>query len=271
MPRLVRNDVALAYEDVGRGGPPVMLVHAWAGNRTWMRYQLEHLRHGHRVISIDLRGFGESDRPAQAYTVAGFADDVAWMAAQLQLERPVLMGHSMGGSVVLEAAARHPGLASAVVILESLVVAPPALVAGFRPLLDAMRTPAFTSALTQFAEGLLGPYLPTPQRTAIIDTMVASPPHVLVSALEDLLDHDSASAAAACKVPTLYVSSGPWYTDVARFKQLCPTLITAQLVGCGHYFPLEVPDQVNPMISRFLETQVRRAGPGSAATGLTPA
>ncbi len=82
--------------------------------------------------------------------------------------------------------------------------------------------------------------------------MLACSPAVLLSALDDLLDHDSARAAAACKVPTLYVSSGPWYTDVTRFKQLCPTLSTAQLVGCGHYFPMEIPDQAWPYLWREL-------------------
>ncbi len=165
MPRLIRDDVALAYEDSGAGARTVVLLHAWGGNRTWMRHQFEYLRRRHRVVSVDLRGFGESDRPDQAYSVAGFADDVAWMVEQLGLERPALVGHSMGGSVALEAAARHDGLASAVVILESLVVAPPELVAGFRPVRDALRTPAFEPALTQFAEGLLGPYFISPERT----------------------------------------------------------------------------------------------------------
>jgi hypothetical protein len=55
------------------------------------------------------------------------------------------------------------------------------------------------------------------------------------------------------QMPILYVSSGPWYTDVGRFKELCPQLVTGQTVGGGHYFPLEIPEQVNLMLERFLK------------------
>jgi pimeloyl-ACP methyl ester carboxylesterase len=75
--------------------------------------------------------------------------------------------------------------------------------------------------------------------------------------LESVLSYDSAGAAAACKIPTLYVSSGPWYTDVQQFKELCPQFVTAQIIGAGHYFPLEVPDQLNPIIARFIQIHVK--------------
>jgi pimeloyl-ACP methyl ester carboxylesterase len=264
MATLKRDGVGLAYEEAGSGNPPVMLAHPWGGDRTWMRPVLERLRKRHRVVSVDLRGFGESDKPEQPYKMTSYADDLAWMAGELGLERPVLIGHSMGGSVVLEAAARHPNLASAVVILESLVVAPPPLVDGFRPLLDAIKTPgAFAPALTQFTEQLTGPFFDPRDRAAMTATITSCAPHVMISCLEDIVADDHSSAAAKCKVPVLYVSSGPWYTDVARFKELCPTLVTAQLVGCGHYFPLEVPDQLHPILARFIETQVVRRAPAT--------
>lgn len=259
MPKLSRDGVGLAYEEAGSGSPPAMLVHAWGGDRTWMRSPFDRMRKRHRVVAVDLRGFGESDRPEQAYTMAGYADDLAWMAGELRVEKPVLIGHSMGGAVVLEAAARHPTLASAIVILEGLVVAPPALVDGFRPMVGALKSPAFAPALTQFTEQLTGPFFDPRDRVAMIDKMVANAPHVMISSLEDLLADDRSDAAGRCKIPVLYVSSGPWYTDVDRFKGLCPTLTTAQLVGCGHYFPMEVPDQLVPIIGRFIETQVVRA------------
>lgn len=256
MPMLLRNGVRLAYEEAGSDDPPVMLVHALGGDRTWMRPLLERLRSRHRVVAVDLRGFGDSDRPEQPYTIGGFADDLAWMASALRLERPVLVGHSLGGAVVLEAAARDPALASAIAMLEALVVSPPPLVAGFRPVLDALRGPGFTSALTELGLRLLGPYVEPRERSAIVDRMTANVPHVMISSLESALAYDGTSAAARCKLPALYVSSGPWYTDVARFRELCPTLVTAQLVGCGHYFPIEVPDQLHPIVARFIDTQV---------------
>lgn len=259
MPKLIRDGVALAYEEAGSGHPPIMLAHCWGGDRSFMRPQLEQFRRRHRVVSVDLRGFGESDKPDQAYAVEGFADDLAWMAKELRLEKPVVVGHSLGGTVVLEIAARHPTLVSGVVILEALVVAPPPVADGFRPLLDAIKAPAaYTPALTQFTDQLTGPFFDLADRAHIAETMIANPSNVMISALEHLLKHDSAGSAARCKVPVLYVASGPWYTDVARFKALCPTLTTAQLVGCGHYFELEVPEQLNPIVERFIETQIVR-------------
>jgi pimeloyl-ACP methyl ester carboxylesterase len=256
MPELERDGVPLAYGDSGEGDPPVVLLHAWGGDRTWMREQADDLSKRHRVVSPDFRGFGESAKPEQNYTVGGFADDIAWMVEQLQLTKPVIIGHSMGGSVALEIAARHPDLASAIIILEALVVAPVELVDGFRPVLDAIKTDAFTPALTQLTNQLTGPFFAEDQRKQMVETITQQRPDVMISSLQDLLDNDSTAAAAECKVPTLYVASGPWYTDVARFKELCPALTTAQLVGCGHYFTLEVPEQVNPVINRFIQTNV---------------
>ncbi len=259
MATLSRDGVALHYEDSGEGaGATALLVHGWACDRTSMAPLFDHLRRGRRVVSVDLRGHGESDRPTQPYRVEGFADDLAWMCRALGLGRVAVVGHSLGGSVALEMAARHADVTRAALILEGLVVAPPEMAAGFQPVLAAAEGPDWRAALSGFIDGLLGPHYEPAAAAAFRERMLATPYHVLAPALRGSLEYDSAAAAAEVPrdTPLLYVASGPWYTDVARFRSLAPQLVTAQLVGCGHYFCTEVPEQVNPIVERYLRVYV---------------
>ena len=83
--------------------------------------------------------------------------------------------------------------------------------------------------------------------------MLTTPRHVLVSAIENIFSWDSGRAVARCKVPALYIGSTNPRSDVRRFAAACPTLVHGQIIGSGHFLQLEVPDQVNAMIRRFLD------------------
>ena len=101
-----RDGVALAYDEAGHGDPPLLLVHCWTCDHTFFAPQFHYFRRTHRVVAVDLRGHGASDKPGQDYTVAGFVDDLVWLCGQLELTKPVVIGHSMGGNIALELAAR---------------------------------------------------------------------------------------------------------------------------------------------------------------------
>ena len=163
----------------------------------------------------------------------------------------------MGGTIALDTAVRCPDLVSGVVILEALVVAPTALVDQFRPVLDGIKGPAYEAVMRQFNEQLLGPTFDAREKATFLERMVKTPQHAAASALEDLLRYDSASAATKCKAPIVYVSSGPWYTDVQRFRELCPQLVTAQTVGSGHHLQWQAADQVNAIIDGFISAYVK--------------
>jgi pimeloyl-ACP methyl ester carboxylesterase len=125
--QLRRQGVALAYEEAGSGAPPLVLVHDLAADHTCFASQFAHFGARHRVVAVDLRGHGQSDRPDQACTVALLADDLAWLCYELGLFRPVLLGHGLGGLVALDLAARYPDLPAAIVAVLAAPVSSAAL------------------------------------------------------------------------------------------------------------------------------------------------
>jgi pimeloyl-ACP methyl ester carboxylesterase len=71
-------------------------VHCWCGDHTHLAPQFDYFGRTHRVVAVDLRGHGASDKPMQEYAVAGFADDLAWLCDQLGVVKPVVVGHKHG-------------------------------------------------------------------------------------------------------------------------------------------------------------------------------
>ena len=103
------DGVRIAYETHGRGAVAVVLVHGWSCDRTYWREQIAPLAAQFQVVTVDLAGHGASGRNRRAWTIASFGGDVAAVVEKLGLRRAVLVGHSMGGDVIAEAARALPG------------------------------------------------------------------------------------------------------------------------------------------------------------------
>ena len=257
MPFASRDGVALAYERHGGALPPVVLIHGWCCDRSYLAPQAAHFAAaGRAVVELDLRGHGESDRPQQDYPIEGFADDVAWLLGALAIERPILVGHSMGGIIAYDVAARYPELASAIVMIDSAVVLPEHARAAIPPFLEKLRRPDYAAVVADYVGSAL--FVPTDdpdRKAAILAAMAAAPYHVLVSAYAGLADYDAERGTGRVAVPALYIGADEPSPrcDLARLAKLVPQLQTGRTVGAGHFCQLEVPEQVNAMIDRFLK------------------
>jgi pimeloyl-ACP methyl ester carboxylesterase len=104
------DGVGLRLREWAGEGVPLLLVHGLASNaRLWDGVAVVLAGAGHRVVSVDLRGHGHSDKPGIGYDVATVAADLLGVIELCELDRPVVAGQSWGGNVVLELAARRPG------------------------------------------------------------------------------------------------------------------------------------------------------------------
>jgi pimeloyl-ACP methyl ester carboxylesterase len=252
---LSRDGVQLAFRAEGTGSPLMLFVHGWCCDHTYFAPQMEHFAARHRVVSVDLRGHGESDKPDQAYTMTGFADDLAWLSEQLEIEPAVIVGHSMGGIIAFEMAARHPDRVSAVVGVDAPMIPANSLRDRAPELLEGLISSAHQDVVRGFVSQ--GMFLPTDdaERSAqIAEHMAQAPQHVMVSALEEtLINYDTEASAAKCTTPALLINSNPHSVNIDRLSELCPHMVFGQTVGSGHFNQLEVPEQVNAMIERFIQ------------------
>jgi pimeloyl-ACP methyl ester carboxylesterase len=251
--RLVRDGVALGYLEAGEGGPPIVLVHGASCDHTYFQPQFEHFRRRHRVLVVDLRGHGASDAPDQAYTPEVYADDLAWICRALGVRRPVVVGHSMGGIAALALAASHPDLPAAIALLDSPLFVPESMRGMASAVVEAIQGPGGMDVWRQILEQSFSPLDDPDRRARILEATGRAPHHVVASSFVHGARWDEAAAARACKVPALYVRASA-LIDLRRFRAACPHLMTGETVGAGHFHQLEVPEQINAMLDRFLRS-----------------
>ena len=254
MPRFHEHDgVTLAFDAAGSGDPPMVFVHGWLCDRSHFAPQFDHFASRHAVLGLDLPGQGDSGRPSPdsgRYGIDAFAKDVLAVASAAGYERPVVVGHSLGAAVALACAAR-PDAVRAAVMVDST------------PILDQAAKSFLTSAVVAIESDTDGDYrrqlfagmfLPTDtvRRDEIITASGRVPGPIAAAAIRGLIDFDGAAAFAAVRVPILSIRSGMPGDPPSALQAACPTITIGQTVGAGHFIQLEVPEQVNHMIERFL-------------------
>lgn len=97
------DGTSIRYDSAGSGDVALVFVHCWTCNRGHWDKQMAYFAPNYRVVRLDLAGHGESGKDRRDYTIPAFAADVRAVVDKLGLKRVILVGHSMGGPVSLEA------------------------------------------------------------------------------------------------------------------------------------------------------------------------
>jgi pimeloyl-ACP methyl ester carboxylesterase len=120
----IDNDV-LSYVELGHG-KPVLAIHGLGGNWAVWLQNLPELASGYRVIAIDLPGFGRSGPSGHGVAISGYSRLVSSLVDELALERPVLVGNSLGGWIAADVALRVPDRVGGLVLVDAGGVVPTA-------------------------------------------------------------------------------------------------------------------------------------------------
>ncbi len=116
---IVVGDLTFHYIQWGEQGPPIIFVHGLTANAFCFQAFADDLAPDHRVFAYDLRGRGDSDKPESGYSVPIHAADLVELIDELELNRPVVVGHSLGALVGLYFAAHYPEKLSKLVLIDA--------------------------------------------------------------------------------------------------------------------------------------------------------
>ncbi len=247
------DGIPVSYEAHGSGEPALVFVHGWSCDRRYWRRQVEHFAGQHRVVAVDLAGHGESGGGRPAWTMPAFGDDVVAVTEWLQLRKTVLIGHSMGGDVVVEAGLRLPDRAIGLVWVDtySSLGAPrdPDEIARFM----APFREDFAATTREFVRGMFVPGSDARVVEWVAAGMSAAPPEIAVDALEHAISNDRAMPALLreLRMPVWAINPDHRPTDIDGLRRHGVNAVL--MAGVGHFLMLEDPDGFNRVLGEVVE------------------
>lgn len=202
-------------------------------------------------MNVDLRGHGRSGRPQIPFTLPVLLQDLEMVLAQNRVDEAVLVGHSLGGRLVLALAAKRPQLAAGVVLLDTAVVEEADYVAQRRRELDA---PDWDAHLRQRVERLFRGSSLSPASRHAAAVMLSTPHEIATWSLDAADAVDAPAALAGLAVPALYIAASTPREERSTLVDLQPRLVFGQTIYSGHFVQLDAGKQVGAMLSCFCDT-----------------
>ena len=242
------DGIPIHFDLAGSGSPAIVFVHGWSCDRTYWRRQVDAFAATNLVVALDLAGHGESGAGRADWTMRAFGDDVAAVIGAADVRDAVLVGHSMGGDVIVETALAVPDRVRALVWVDVYrTLENPRLPEAAQALAEPYRLDFFAKA------GALvrGMFLPTsnPDLVERVATdMASAPPEIAVDVMAHTWGNQRAliEGLARLTVPVTAINPSERPTDVDSLAR--HEVRNVPLAGVGHFPMLEDPDAFNRVL-----------------------
>ncbi|HQN77812.1 MAG TPA: alpha/beta hydrolase [Syntrophales bacterium] len=253
---LSKDGTPVSYEIHGTGEPALVFVHGWSCDGRYWRLQVPCFSKKHRVVVLDLAGHGHSGLSRTQYTMASFGEDVRAVTEAAGAKRVILIGHSMGGAVIAEAARLMPGRVIGLIGVDTLEdieyrMTPEELRKMVAPLEKDFRTES-----RRFVEEMMLPQADPGLREWILSDMSAAPPSVALSAMTEMMTQYVTGEAAGIfdkiRIPVMTVNGDLWPVNYEANRRHMLSYDAIVLKKADHFLMLNRPDEFNRALERAI-------------------
>jgi pimeloyl-ACP methyl ester carboxylesterase len=249
-----KDGTPISYEVHGAGEPALVFVHGWSCDARYWRAQVPYFTKTHHVVIVDLAGHGHSGLTRSVYTMKAFGEDVRAVTEATDSRRVVLIGHSMGGSVIAEAARLMPDRVIGLIGVDTLEnIEYPLTRAEFDQMLAPFKK-NFAAAARQFVQEMLYPDTDPGIREWILADMASAPPDVALSAMNEMMAQYISGEAAGIfdhiRIPVISVNGDLWPIDHAANRRHMLSYEAIVLKGADHFLMIDRAGEFNKALEK---------------------
>lgn len=257
MPRLHVSDIDLHYEITGQG-QPILLIHGLGSSTRGWEEQVPFFSQHYQVMTFDVRGHGESDKPPGPYSIPLFAADTAELITSLGIAPVHVVGLSLGGMIAFQLAVDAPDLVRSLVIVNS---GPEFIVRTFKERLGVIQRELIVRLLgmRKMGEILSKRLFPRPEheelRRQFVERWAQNDKRAYLHSLRAIVGWSVADRLSTIRCPTLVIAADKDYTPVSLKEAYVARMPQARLVvipDSRHATPVERPERFNEALMAFL-------------------
>lgn len=253
------DGIHIAYQSCGTSDTTLLFVHGWCIDQSYWTSQAEAFCDDYRVVTIDLPGFGKSGKNRNSWTMEDYGKDVAAVINQLDLQNVVLIGHSMGGDVILEAALAEPESVIALIGVDNFKDVGVEINEEMQAEIDNFMTMIdqdFANTAPAYAEQAL--FHPTTDSVVVqrvTEDFRNADPVVATASLRALFDYTPKEKEQLARLDKkLYlINSDATPTATAGLDETGVNYEVVDIHATGHYPMIEKPEDFNRLLRQTLD------------------
>jgi pimeloyl-ACP methyl ester carboxylesterase len=248
------DKIRIHYKNFGDGKTALVFIHGFACDMTTWRLQVPAFAGKARVVLIDLPGHGRSDKPKIEYSMDLCARAIDTVLKEVQVEKAVLVGHSMGTPVVRHFWRLFPDKTIALVAVDGMIVPLPFHGRGQET--KALEGPGYEEVMLKFADMTFS-NLPAKYRQSMKAVIASTPQHVALGMSKAMAEPSVWRDDPIKILVQMILCSAPiWPPDYEKqVRKICPKCEFRKMKDVGHCLMLEKPDDFNRLLGEFLKKQ----------------